>query len=95
MDAAESNETKHDGLSININAPCTNQIYSGDHIEVHIHAGERFNSDRAQSGEDASSEATDESSIETAGLASNVLEIIIPRALRIARSIRTSNLPAS
>lgn len=37
MDAAESNETKHDGLSININAPCTNRIASGDYIEVNVY----------------------------------------------------------
>lgn len=37
MDAAEPIESKSGGVSINIHAPCTNRIASGDYIEVNLY----------------------------------------------------------
>jgi hypothetical protein len=81
MDAADYDDTKHDGLSININAPCTNVILPGDHIEVRIHIGGRPSAGRQvnDDGEEASNAAE---------FHGDTVEILVPKAVRIARQIR-------
>jgi hypothetical protein len=84
MDTAGPNEKKHDGLSININAQCNNHIYSGDHIEVHIHRG------GGPSGDLRVQDERDETRAESAALGSDRVEIIVPQAMRIVRQIRSA-----
>jgi hypothetical protein len=87
MDAAEFDEAKHDGLSININAPCTNEIVSGDHIEVHIHFGDRPECDyETENGDSKASSA--ERTPEIRDLGRDALKVLMPRAVSIARQIR-------
>lgn len=58
MDAAEPNETKHDGLSININSPGNPiTIVRGDNIDLNIHWGDqtcRLQNRRQKRGSDVS-----------------------------------------
>jgi hypothetical protein len=86
MDAAEPTETKYDGLSININAPCTNRIAGRDYIEVNIHLGgdrqAREESDEASHKEQQPSEIRD--------LGCDAVEILVPKAVRIARQMRST-----
>ena len=62
MNAAEPFETRtleDPGFSINILAPCNNQIFSGDHIEVHIHIdGQGKQSTSADDGVSASGKSS-------------------------------------
>jgi hypothetical protein len=86
MDSAETTEANHERLSINIHAPCNNRIYSGDHIEVHIHSGVPSTRERESQENDGSSE-----SIETAELPPGLVEVLVPKALRIAHTIRRAS----
>lgn len=93
MDAAEPKGTRQDGFSININAPCTNRIAGRDYFEVNIHLGGRSEDphdlqgkDHASSGEEEIAEAHD--------LGSDTVEVLVPRALRIARQIRSAESSA-
>jgi hypothetical protein len=83
MDAAEYDDIKHDGLLININAPCNNHIYSGDHIEVHIHSGGNANGELAE-------EAREETCANSVNIGSDRVDVIVPRAMRIVRQIRSA-----
>lgn len=90
MDAAEPNDAKHDGLSININAPCTNQIVDGDYFEVHVHLVGRDAEE--QRVDEFKQEISEDRGVHTpADLRADTLEILIPKAVRIARQIRVQN----
>ena len=87
MDAAEPDETKQDGLSININAPCTNRIAGRDYIEVNLYIGGRGSSPGGRaSGEDASIESN---SAEAQEVTTATVEVLVPQAVRIAQRIRS------
>lgn len=88
MDASESTETRNEGLSININAPCNNKIAGRDYIEVNIHLNGRPKGDHAAQDQERGS-SSDEETIETGDLATGTMEVLVPKALRIARQIRT------
>jgi hypothetical protein len=89
MDSAETTETKDDKLSINIHAPCNNQIYGGDHIEVHIH---RDGSDRERRPDDGP-DAPEEIDVSTATASRGEIDVMVPKALRIVRKIRDDRHP--
>lgn len=88
MDAAGPDET-HDGLSININAPCTNRIAGRDYIEVNIHLGGRPENSHGSQGTNQSLSEEDESVVRDAD--TDAVEVLVPRALRIARQFRSAD----
>jgi hypothetical protein len=89
MSIAEPDETKGQeippGISISINAPCTNRIAGGDYIEVNIHLGGDRDREELHHAADPGG---DESEPATHTRLSDTLELIVPQAVRIARQFR-------
>lgn len=78
MDSAKPDDLEHEGLSININSPCTNRIVGRDYIEVHLHLGDENGVEKSEDRENAGLNHDE------------VVERLVPKAVSIARNIQAA-----
>lgn len=91
MDAAEpEDETTQDEFSKNASAPCISRRAGRDYFEMHIHLGGRSEGNRDSRGKDRES-SSEEELADLGDLGTDTVEVLVPRALRIARQIRSTD----